>query len=71
MALPKELAEEWKPIGRNGELMLCVRHRDRAHPMQDAAVYNELTGEMSEAQPMQVWFKWGRFEEYTEGRRGS
>ena len=48
----------WDPVGRDGELVL---HADADREM--GALYNEVTGQWSDPQPLQVFFKWGTFVE--------
>jgi hypothetical protein len=55
----KENLGNWKPVGRDGELVLY------ASPDREMGVLvNERTGQPTgDPQPLQVFFKWGVFTE--------
>ncbi len=59
----------WKPIGRYGEMILCVLRGDHYHPLMDAIVYDERTGKVSGPRALGIWLKFGVYEPH-EAERG-
>ena len=50
---------DWIAIAKDGEHLLIVPDLNSG----EAALYNTLTKKTTEAQPLQVWFKWGIFQD--------
>jgi hypothetical protein len=50
-------------LGHDGELYLVTTQEEMSRDETDPStcLYNVLTGETSEPQPLQVFFKWGNF----------
>lgn len=56
------IPDSWIHIGSDGELHLYAETLPNGFNVSPPAVlYNDMSGVVSEPQPLQVWFKWGNF----------